>query len=365
MEDNRLKNSGSSVAPVYPLTNRGTLRPQKAVFKGFDYLRITRWDNALCLMDELDSGVLEKYAPEAVRTWRSIGPGRRAAEVFVCDIPGLTVEVAPDADDSWQAGVLFKGKACTALGNPAILEYVSMLDALGVRWQASRVDLAWDGFPLSPKAVFDHLEAGNVRTRAKFNPDFQTNKTGDTCYTHLDPELNGVERYCIFYNMRGPTRCELRMKRRYAKPFMHSIVGITEDELQGRAMSALVGFMELVRPGSERVARRPLLAAWKRFTENVEPWRPDMRVQVIEREGLELLGTYEQSVQRCAKAMSELVEAFGPEYVIKRIEHYGHERVRLDRVEKLKAIRSAAASKGIAAVPPWPEEYDDGEGVPF
>ena len=361
MDDNTVKISGPSVASQTPPTNRGSLTPSSITFKGFDYLQVTSWLSPENLLDVLESGILNKYLPDSVGSFVSRGPGKRIIDRFTCSVAGLEVLEG----NGWNA-IRLKGETCTLLGNTVILELLADLDARGERWQCSRVDFAWDGFPLSPKALHRHLEADNVLTRARLNPDFQTNKTGDTCYTHVKPEANGIDRYVRCYDMRGPTRFELVMKGKYAKELVASLVGCDEEQLHNKAMASQRGFFDLLRPGSQRKDRRPLLAAWVRFIGDAEIWRPEARAAAAERQGFEVLGYYEGSIQRASRALCELLEAFGEEYVIARLEKYGSEKVRPDRVEHLKSIRSGAARKGIAGVTPWPSEIDsDSEEVPF
>lgn len=360
MDDNTLDDSGKQLASQTPYTNRGSLTPSSITFKGFDYLQITSWLSPKNLIDLLEWGILDKYLPHAVGSFESQGPGRRIIERWTCAVEGLEVLEGV----GWNA-IRFKGKACTTLGNGPLLEVLSALEASGVRWQVSRCDFAWDGFPLSPSGVFRHLKAGNYKTRATLDPWFETNAQGDTCYTHWHPEARGIERYIRFYDMRGPTRLELVLRGRYAKQLCEGLLDSTEDELHTAAKSALRGFIDFLRPGKSRKDRRPLLAAWARFIGEAEIWRPSARAAQAEREGLEMLGPIDGQVQRFARCACEYLEAFGEEALLKRLLYFGEGRVRPDRVAKLKSIRSAAAHKGIAGVLPYPEEVDNDVEVPF
>lgn len=354
MDDSGGNDSGLGLASETPLTNRGSLTPQKPQFKGIDYLRLTVWDSPKNLMDRLESSIFDRYCPDDVGTFEERGPAGRLTNRFTCSVRGLTVEET----DDW-SGVTLKGEACTHLGNDALLQLMG--DFPGVRVRASRIDLAWDGFPLAPSAVHRHLIAGNVLTRSKLDPSFITTATGDTCYTHDKPEKRGISRYCRWYNMRGPTRAELVLRHNYAADFVDLVTGCNLEDLHDHAMAAYRGLLDFVAPGAGRVDRRRLLAAWQRFIEDAQPWTPSQHQSQVELIGLELLGRYDGQLQRSSRLLCEAMEAYGSDYVIARIKYHGGDKVRPDEVAKLKSIRSAAANKYVAGVKPWPESYNEGE----
>lgn len=374
MDDISDGQDGLGLASATPLTNRGSLTPKSRftasktpiVFKGFDYLRLTVWTDAENLRYLVENAVFERYCPEVSGTWSDQGPGRRIAERWTCAIKGLEVQQA----DGY-AALLVKGAGCTALGLEALRAALWALQ--GLRWQATRLDLAWDGVPMTCREIFDHLKAGHVSTRSKLDPfpvgDLDAEPVGGkgaTVYTHEKPEKRGIRRYARFYNMRGPVRCELVLRDESAAQLVRRMMLGNLDAVPGVALEALRGFIDLVQPGDGRVDRRPLLPAWAEFVGDAEHWRPRFEQERRDTEGLKILGLYELTMQRAARRLCELLDAYGPEYLLRRIEHHGRENVDPVAVDQLNAIRSAASNRGIAGVPAWPESCDaDEDSAPF
>jgi len=347
-----------------PSLTGGRSDQKQPSFTGIDYLRITVFSSIRDTKFRVNQW-LERWAPTYSDVWESAPVSGRVDFVHASGLPGLSLEEGEDFQ-----GVRIKGQACSLLGLDAVLDLLNHLQ--GVRWQASRIDLAWDGFPLTTRQTFDLLKAGDYRTRARLDPhpvgDLDADPIdgkGSTVYTHCQPELNGIQRYIRFYDKRGPVRCELVMKGKYARAFVHRVYEMDTAAASVLSMGALRGFLDFTEPSqqSERPTRRDLHPQWEQFVSHAEPWRLDQAKKNIEKQGLERLGVYETAFIRSARRLYEAMQAFGPEYVVKRIEHYGQPKASLTDIESLKAIRSAAASRHMCGIPPWPESFD--ADVPF
>lgn len=346
------------------LTGGGTDQ-KRPYFTGIDYLRITVWGGIEGVITRVDDW-LNRWCPNYATGYERHDTKGRTTAVHVSALPGLVIEEGDDFQ-----GVRIKGTGCALLGMDALLDLFPHFS--GLRWQASRIDLAWDGFPLSTRQIFDLLKGGHVNTRATLDPhpvgDLDSDPIegkGSTVYTHLNPEQNKVPRYIRFYDMRGPVRCELVLKKKYAAAFVDQLVGVNVEAASQLGLSALRGFIDLTHPDdlAKRPTRRRLHPDWLSFVEDASAWRLSDHRERLEKQGLERIGTYEYAVQRSARRLYEAMQAFGPEWVIARIEHHGQAKASLTDIEALKAIRSAAAAKRVAGVQPYPDETD-AEDVPF
>ena len=352
--------SAGALAPVPPPTNRGVLRPSGVHAKGLDYLRLTSFTSADSVRYVVETVAVERFGIETFGEWEDQGQAGRILERWTCGVPTLQVEQCGD-----YVGLLAKGQACTVLGTPCLLAILQAVDALG-RWQATRLDFAWDGVPWTVREFYDRLLAGDVRTRAAISPSEMNILTpgNSTAYTHDKPSQKGVERYALCYDMRGPVRLETRLLGRHAKAIGFRLLGVDSTEAVQMGLEATRGLMDLLDPESDaRAARRPLWAPWAEFVGQAGRWTADAQEQARERQGLELVGLFDGACQRASRRLCEAAEAFGWDWVMARLKYHGQDRVDPGQVERLKAIRFAAATAHVADVPHWPVESDS--EVPF
>ena len=356
--------TSTAVASLPPLTNRGVLTPLVSpVMKGFDYLRLTVFSDIHLVLNTVE-WVMEQHAVISFEGFTSAGPARRIDERFTCGVPGLEVHRC----DGY-CGVLIKGQGCTDLGQLVVLAIINAFGDTRERWHATRVDLAWDGCPFTPADFFAKLKAGDVNTRAHFTawPYGDLSEHGATCYTHVNPEKRGVERYARVYDLReegrGASRFELVVRGDHAARLGRSLVGVlTVEQLQPLAESYVRGWADLVEEGDGRVDRRDLWGPWSAVFRDAPRWTPAADRERVEVRDIEQVGAVDAAVMRSSKALLEAVEAFGGEWLLERLKFHAADRIDPERVARLKRIRAGAAARRLGGIPAWPEERDD---LPF
>lgn len=342
---------GEQVAPVPPLTNRGVSTPRKVQFQGLDYLRLSVWCNPDWLMYLVEGAVVEKHAIPDFDRWKDAGAAKRIKVRYECGIDGLEVH-----DHGDYVGLQIKGETCRVLGQECLLYLIDMVASTGVRWHATRCDFAWDHVPWTCKQFHQRLKAGQVRSRANIKPwpvgDLDV--PGSTVYTYKQEEgKSRPERWAYTYDKRGPVRFEIRSYGDYAKQIGRALVGMDFEDMRDFALSYTRGYMDMVTGSNPRMERRKLWRPWKQFIDDARVFRPAVGAvqHVRDKRGVEFLGLYDGLIQRDAKRLQEAIEAYGADWLLRRIALHASGRVDQADVERLRLIQGSAWRLGICGVP--------------
>jgi len=172
-----------------------------------------------------------------------------------------------------------KGEATEDIGQSRLLDFLHSLHQLStpfsddnlvipINWQATRVDIAFDGVPFTPRDCYDAYLRGDIRCAANRKSwAWQSNEEGDTLYIGVRKS----ERYIRIYNRRGPTRVEIEYKGMYAEA-IGSVLSFQESAIfHNSAISYLrmfVDFVEATTGGS--ITRATLLPWWKAFVGDID-----------------------------------------------------------------------------------------------
>ena len=154
------------------------------------------------------------------------------------------------------------GTACEALG-------FEKLQAIARDSELTRIDIAFDGAPFTPKQAAAWVREKSVRCRAKrrqYREDLNGGLDGETLYlgSRQSSQLLRV------YDSRGFTRVELELKHEAAKSFKAILMGETLLFAQ-QAVGVLREFVDFVDTSSDtNVTRAPLLPLWQQFTKALE-----------------------------------------------------------------------------------------------
>jgi hypothetical protein len=169
---------------------------------------------------------------------------------------GITVQ-ANNKMRSDEIHVRIPGEACDQLGLENLVAVSTLLNL-----DATRVDAAVDGAPFKPAHLQSARKAGMIRSHAQTG-HFIIGDQGDTFY--LGSKNSDMQLRC--YDMRGPTRVELQMRRGVAKNFLAALFASGVDELPQLALGAIRGFVDFVDSGSDpNITRCALLPFWDSFT---------------------------------------------------------------------------------------------------
>ncbi len=189
---------------------------------------------------------------------------------------GVVVYVDPKAPNMAPVMVDCPGSSCEQLG-------FEKLQVLFCNADLSRVDVAYDHAPFTPRAAAEWARAGNVRTRAKkkkFEDDLGTGD-GET----LKIGSRSSDHFLRVYDARGFTRVELEMKGAAARAFK-SVLLSDADTFVHQAVGVLREFVDFVdRSSSANISRCGNLPSWELFTQGLE--RVKLRVAGVVVDSLE------------------------------------------------------------------------------
>jgi DNA relaxase NicK len=181
----------------------------------------------------------------------------------------VTVRAHGVTGDAERMGVLIqvRGQGCDELGLRLIAEMHR-----GLKVRASRLDGAIDGCPFTPGKLARAWRAGRVRTKVKVTKDarpgrewreceWDSNAKGDTFY------MGGkhAERRACVYDMRGPTRFEMRWRHATAAAVADDLLRDVGEGWGERLMAYVRGFVDFVSLGQANSSRRGLLPWWADF----------------------------------------------------------------------------------------------------
>jgi DNA relaxase NicK len=159
--------------------------------------------------------------------------------------------------------VILPGSACSALGLETLLTIASALAA-----RPSRIDIAIDGAPFSPKRLYNHI-CGNERatvvhanTRAQAI-EYIESHDGATC------NIGSREspRFARCYDMHGFTRFEIEYKQAAARAVLASLYKVGLDGFAAHAFELLNDFIRVTDQRDEHLERRHRATAdfWAAF----------------------------------------------------------------------------------------------------
>jgi hypothetical protein len=152
--------------------------------------------------------------------------------------------------------VRIPGEACDQFGLENLVAVSTLLNL-----DATRVDAAVDGAPFKPAHLQVARRAGMIRTHAQIGR-FIIGDEGDTFY--LGSKNSDMQLRC--YDMRGPTRVELQLRRGVAKNFLAAFFASGVDDLPKLALGAIRGFVDFVDSRSNsNTTRCTLLPFWSSF----------------------------------------------------------------------------------------------------
>lgn len=246
-------------------------------------------------------------------TWVNRGPGRRVEAVWTGP-PGVSLRYYGADSDFFQ--VELSGDACSLIGNWGVARLIAYFDR-SWRCHLTRLDVAWDGVPFSVETVQAAHEAGQFRTKCRSMTPcgaHMGNELGRTFYT-VNPRRKGIERFVRFYDLRGPTRCELVLKGEAAKPITGELARLDVEEWGGLFLSLLRGHVDYVEPhdaDEHDKQRLALLPWWEAFVSDHTPKR--LRFKADPKQ-LHALARVERAIEHAARTLGAAAEAYGWEWV--------------------------------------------------
>lgn len=185
---------------------------------------------------------------------------------------GLRVGFTPDRED---ISINISGTACSSLGVDRIFSLTQELRA-----RPSRVDVAFDGCPFTPMTLEKAWRKGNINSSIKRTGDSRQliqNADGNTTL-YMGSKSSDTRLVC--YNMRGPTRLELRLRKERALGFFLKVLERGIDHLPETALGVITAAADFVRRADStdmNASRAPRLRWWTRFVKDVSKLRLDAK----------------------------------------------------------------------------------------
>ena len=202
------ENAGAAAPELPPITNRG-------VTMTIDYLSITVFINFsrvafLVIEHLLEDIVLDEIGWESYFFNRNISG--RGYKTLYQGPEGMTLYAYPS--EGMHCHLEMKGKALAAFDNERLLAFIDALNNTGLRWQPTRIDIAFDHVSFTPAMCKKAYDEGCFRTRAnRDSGSWYEGSKGNTFYMGAKTSNRRVR----IYDKRGFTRVELVLKKEYAK----------------------------------------------------------------------------------------------------------------------------------------------------
>jgi hypothetical protein len=347
-----------------PLTNRGVVRPDDRLSGGVDYLKLTVWGPIEEVRQALEWGILDQYGwgvdqYSIQEDWIEKAAGGRVENIYDAGCLQLIQHKDEAIRGDEYCTVEVKGRGCEFLGNEGI-RY--LFDDLGDKFKirASRVDVMAHTDYFTPRTISDAVLAGDYSSRSvkPENRVYIESDAGDTCYLGMGSKPSGGLRRigeCALriYDRRGTTRIELQTSGGHA----HGAGGLLSmrpvEEWPGMIRGFMRHYCDFVdRAANVRVCRCPLLDWWNAFIENHEKISTNTSKDTLESTPL---GKIDGTLNRYARNLYAAIEAYGADWIIKRIERHGRIKKNEDHanlVEELVRFRGS----GLAGVPDRDED---------
>lgn len=174
----------------------------------------------------------------------------------------------------WSVGradvfVVLPGEVCEQLALPGLVALATELDLV----PSSRLDVAWDNCPFTPRQVARAFEAGDVVTRIKrslsetgrvHGLETRSNAEGDTTYLGS----RSSERFVRVYDRRGATRFEMELKGKRSIDLWARFMAASEEMAPQLALGVVRDFIDFKdRCFAENTKDCPMLPWWASFTD--------------------------------------------------------------------------------------------------
>lgn len=215
-----------------------------------------------------------------------LGYGFNAYKECAVTALGVKLLFRPSREDMPEFCVVFPGEACEYYG----LEKLKLLSS---NLRLTRLDIAFDYFPLSPQQLKQTIIDGNFRSRAKRETLHDHNKHYKEHATTYFGSRQSTQ-FARCYNERGFNRFELVLQKERAEKNINVLLEASPQQ----AVSALRDLVDFVDcKANENLSRCPLLPWWDEYTQGVE------------RAGIKLTPKAEPSLERLEQWLYKQVAA--------------------------------------------------------
>lgn len=354
-----------------PMTNRGCLTPNtsenptnnRPVEFHIDYLRLTLFVTREFAQSIVETELLERAGFPVY--WLENGPVKFLANIY--ESFGPVFLLVPKTFKTEYTIIEIKGQGCTLLGSEVLQGFLNAIVKSGERWNGGRIDLAFDHVAFTPSEVDQAIRRGDIRSRCLGveDRDWNDSATGQTAYLG-GRKCKKVRRLRV-YNARGFTRCEAEFHDEWAKSAMIVFADSPMASWPEAATAMLRGMVDFVdSKANARIERCPLLPWWSEFVGaagKIKNLSDEARSTQEQELAATAIAESERALMRCARSLWPIMEAFGKQYLIERLQYHAEGRIEADDhqfAEELKRWRYS----GYAGLP-TERPSEEGDDVPF
>jgi DNA relaxase NicK len=238
----------------------------------FDWLSLTVFTSFDQVMPFIELLGLHEGLEEA-------GHGTRGFAKLYTGLAGFRVGAEPAASQQVYCSLVLPGEACHHVGLEKIAELFRALDKSGLRWQPSRLDLAFDTQDFTVQEVDDARMASLVQCRAKRFQEYRVQASYEestleghtlyfgsrqsTCMMRVYHKTDGHS-----FGKEAFTRLELEMKDERARAVLGQILLQPLQKWASVAAGALSGFFYVESDW------------WHKFMDSASGWWVSLKRQV-------------------------------------------------------------------------------------
>ncbi len=311
---------------LLPVTNRGVIvatdKPS-TIEIGIHWLSITAFTNPSNLVRHV-MGELLRQPLSSPEEWDKVfadtgRSGRRYKKIFAGPL-GMRLYGFPGTQIHCHMEI--PGEALEHLGQVATVDFLASMQELThtdversekpepeprpVKWRVTRIDIAFDRVPFTPRQAFDAWVRGDVRCAAsRKSYKWIESEDGNTLYIGSRTS----DRFARIYDRRGFTRVEMELKGPWGEGIALLIARAPHSEWRDLVLGYLRQFLDFVdaRTGGS-ITRAELLPWWAAFAAGAE--RASKRFERGDA-GLEILDRSKRYLNRLLPSLCVLKQGLG------------------------------------------------------
>lgn len=226
------------------------------------------------------------------------------------------------------------GQVLELYGTQQAIKYLKSLSDLDIDWRCTRIDIAFDYVPFTPKQVYEAWKRNDVQTKCHHKSyKWWENADGETMYIGSMQS----ERFIRIYNKRGFTRLELVFKDRWSENFAIVITEIPSEHWIGQCIGYLRDYVNFIDKKSkdkkDEIYKN--LSWWNEFVTNTERVKLDIEKKDST---VNLKLKYKSYFERLIPTL--YIVKYGLNIDLNHVVENSFEKLKSHHVNKLKKLKS-------------------------
>jgi hypothetical protein len=254
-----------------PLTNRGVENTKPCIEFKIDYLSVTIHHKYDEVFTNLIPFLMTGSAMSEVHwgdLFHNVGHGGRGYKSLWVSPIGVTLYAHPINKDQDHCHIEIKGSALESIGQGRLLDFIRKMDATYEKWNATRLDGAYDHSDISPYMMHEASSNNELRTHCRYRKmEVSTVGEKDSATHYIGNRKSGSMRILRVYDMRGYNRVELELRKERADMVINDLLYHSNELWPKRFMEHLRDFVDVidVDTGSGNRSRSELAPWWASF----------------------------------------------------------------------------------------------------